>query len=423
MRSSPNARSPSCPTCRRVSQPHDFSAPAVIGAGTMGGGIAMAFADFGYDVKIIDATQEALDRGMDRIRNNYATSVKRGSLAEDEMNRRLARIEPVAGYDDIADRDVIVEAVFEEMDVKKPIFAKLDEVMHPDALLFSNTSALDIDQLAAMTKRPQNVAGTHFFSPANVMKLLEVVRGAESSPETLFTAMALGRRSARSRRWRATPMVSSPTVRARRSTAKWSSCWRKAACRSRSTRSWSISAIRWDRSRWAILPGSISARKAGKRRAAANPNYRKLPIADKLVELGRYGQKTGAGWYRYEKGDRTPHPDPEVAAIIKACRRRDGRAAEDIHRYRNPASAAVFLGQRSLPHPRGGQSLPRQRHRRDVAARLWLSALSRRSDVLGRWHRREERLQPNRILAPAIRRALGAVTFAAGAGRDKYSVP
>ena len=112
-------------------KPRDFNNPAVVGAGTMGGGIAMSFADFGYDVKIMDATQEALDRGMERIRSNYATSVKRGSLKEDEMNRRLARIHPVAGYDDIKDCDVVIEAVFEEMDVKKPIFAKLDEVMKP----------------------------------------------------------------------------------------------------------------------------------------------------------------------------------------------------------------------------------------------------------------------------------------------------
>ncbi|MEA2776733.1 MAG: 3-hydroxyacyl-CoA dehydrogenase, partial [Acetobacteraceae bacterium] len=166
--------------------PYDFTAPAVIGAGTMGGGIAMSFADFGYDVKIIDATQEALDRGMERIRNNYATSVKRGSLAEDEMQRRLSRIHPVAGYDDIKDCDVVVEAVFERMDVKKPIFAKLDEVMQPNAFLFSNTSALDMDELASVTKRPEYVAGTHFFSPANVMKLLEVVRPSKASPETLM---------------------------------------------------------------------------------------------------------------------------------------------------------------------------------------------------------------------------------------------
>ncbi len=213
-----------------------FSTAAVIGAGTMGGGIAMSFADFGVPVKIMDATQEALDRGMERIRANYATSVKRGSLAEDEMQRRLARIQPVAGYDDIKDADIVVEAVFEEMDVKKPIFAKLDEVMKPGALLLSNTSALDIDQLAAMTHRPEDVAGAHFFSPANVMKLLEVVRGAKTSPETCWRSCRWAARSARSPVSPATATASSPTARAPRSTPKWSSCWRKAACPSRSTR-------------------------------------------------------------------------------------------------------------------------------------------------------------------------------------------
>ena len=193
-RSSSSARWRGCPTFRPTRRLRDFTTAAVVGAGTMGGGIAMSFADFGFPVKIMDATPEALDRGMQRIRDNYATSVRRGTLAEDEMQRRLARIEPVAGYDDIADCDLVIEAVFEEMDVKKPMFAKLDEVMKPGALLFSNTSALDIDQLAEMTKRPQDVAGTHFFSPANVMKLLEVVRGTKSSPQTLATAMQMGRR-------------------------------------------------------------------------------------------------------------------------------------------------------------------------------------------------------------------------------------
>ncbi len=175
-------------------KPRGFSTIAVIGAGTMGGGIAMSFADAGYKVRIMDSTPQALERGLERVRANYATSVRRGSLAEEESQRRFARIQPVGGYDDIADCDIVIEAVFEEMDVKKPVFARLDQVMKPGALLFSNTSALDIDQLAAETRRPQDVAGTHFFSPANVMKLLEVVRGAQSSPETLLSAMQMGRK-------------------------------------------------------------------------------------------------------------------------------------------------------------------------------------------------------------------------------------
>lgn len=296
----------------------EIAAPGVIGAGTMGGGIAMSFADFGYDVKIMDATQDALDRGMGRIRGNYATSVKRGSLAQEEMDRRLARIHPVAGYDDIRDCDVVVEAVFEEMDVKKPIFAKLDEVMHPEALLFSNTSALDIDQLAETTKRPQSVAGTHFFSPANVMKLLEVVRGSKSSPEALVTAMALGRRIGKI----SAMAGNTDGFVANRSRAPFNSemvILLEEGCLPEQVDKVMVD-FGYPMGPFAVgdLAGLDIGAAGRRRRALANPNYRTLPIADKLVEMGRHGQKTGAGWYRYEKGDRTPHPDPEVAAVIKS---------------------------------------------------------------------------------------------------------
>jgi 3-hydroxyacyl-CoA dehydrogenase len=297
--------------------PHEFRTPAVVGAGTMGGGIAMSFADFGYDVKIMDATQEALDRGLERIRNNYATSVKRGSLAQDEMERRLARIHPVAGYDDLKDCDVVVEAVFERMDVKKPVFAKLDEVMDPEAFLFSNTSALDMDELASVTKRPEKVAGTHFFSPANVMKLLEVVRPSKTSPQTLMTAMALGRKIGKI----SAMAGNTDGFVANRSRAPFNSemvILLEEGCLPEQVDKVMVD-FGYPMGPFAVgdLAGLDIGAEGRKRRAAANPNYRKLPIADKLVEMGRYGQKTGAGWYRYEKGDRTPHPDPEVAAIIK----------------------------------------------------------------------------------------------------------
>ena len=298
-------------------KPADFSRPAVIGAGTMGGGIAMSFADFGYDVRIMDATEDGLNRGMERIRNNYATSVKRGSLAQDEMERRLARIRPVAGYEDIKDCDVVVEAVFERMDVKKPVFAKLDEVMNPDAFLFSNTSALDMDDLASVTKRPEQVAGTHFFSPANVMKLLEVVRPSKASPETLATAMAMGRRIGKI----SAMAGNTDGFVANRSRAPFNSemvILLEEGCLPEQVDKVMID-FGYPMGPFAVgdLAGLDIGAEGRKRRALANPNYRKLPIADKLVELGRFGQKTGAGWYRYEKGDRTPYPDPEVATIIK----------------------------------------------------------------------------------------------------------
>jgi 3-hydroxyacyl-CoA dehydrogenase len=294
-----------------------FATAAVVGAGTMGGGIAMSFADYGYPVKIMDVTQEALDRGMQRIRDNYATSVRRGSLAEVAMRRRLARIEPVTDYDDIKDCDIVIEAVFEDMDVKKPVFAALDEVMKPGALLFSNTSALDIDQLAEMTQRPQDVAGTHFFSPANVMKLLEVVRGKASSPQTLATAMQMGRRIGKL----SAMAGNTDGFVANRSRAPFNAemvILLEEGCLPEQVDKVMVD-FGYPMGPFAVgdLAGLDIGYASRKRRSAENPNFRKQPISDRLAEMGRYGQKTGAGWYRYEKGDRTPHPDPAVAAIIK----------------------------------------------------------------------------------------------------------
>ena len=350
------AKLPDMPTGIR---PRDFRDPAVVGAGTMGGGIAMSFADFGYDVKIMDATEEALNRGMERIRSNYATSVKRGSLAQDEMERRLARIHPVAGYDDIKDCDVVVEAVFERMDVKKPIFAKLDEVMNPDALLFSNTSALDIEELAAETRRPDKVAGTHFFSPANVMKLLEVVRPKAASAETMITAMAMGRRIGKI----SAMAGNTDGFVANRSRAPFNSemvILLEEGCLPEQVDKVMVD-FGYPMGPFAVgdLAGLDVGAEGRKRRAAANPNYRKLPIADRLVELGRYGQKTSAGWYRYEKGDRTPHPDPEVAAIIKQVVAELGvpqHAFSDQEILHRLLFSSV---NEALPHPGGRQGVPR----------------------------------------------------------------
>jgi 3-hydroxyacyl-CoA dehydrogenase len=297
---------------------------AVVGAGTMGGGIAMSFADHGTPVRIMDASEEGLAKGMQRIRSNYETSVKRGSLAAEEMERRFARIQPVPGYEDIADADVVIEAVFERMDVKKPIFAKLDEVMKPGALLLSNTSALDIDEIASATQRPQDVAGAHFFSPANVMKLLEVVRGAKTAPDTLASVMQMGKRIGK------LSAVAGNTdgFVANRSRAPFNS--EMVILLEEGALPEQIDKVMVDfgypMGPFAVgdLAGLDVSAAGRERRALANPDYRKLPIADKLVAMGRYGQKTGAGWYRYEKGDRTPYPDPVVAQIIQDYGRDNG---------------------------------------------------------------------------------------------------
>ena len=290
---------------------------AIVGAGTMGGGIAMSFAEFGFPVKLLEASQEALDRGLARIRSNYETSVKRGSLTEAEMQRRLKLIEPVTSYDDIAQCDVVIEAVFERIPVKEEVFKKLDAVMKPGALLYSNTSGIDIDIMANATKRPQDVAGTHFFAPANVMKLFEVVKGAKSAPDTLATGMALGRKigkisamagngdgfvANRSR----TPFGTEMNIMVEEGALP------EQVDKVMVDFGYPIGPFAT-----ADLSGLDIGYDSRQRRAQQIPNYRKMPIADMVVEAGRLGQKTGAGWFRYEKGDRTPHPDPELARMIK----------------------------------------------------------------------------------------------------------
>jgi 3-hydroxyacyl-CoA dehydrogenase len=291
--------------------------PAVVGAGTMGGGIAMSFADNGYDVKITDATPEALERGMARIKGNYETSVKRGSLAQDEYERRFARIHPVASIDDLADCDVVIEAVFEQIDVKQDVWKKLDAVMPQGALLYSNTSGIDIDIMANATKRPQDVAGTHFFAPANVMKLFEVVKGSKSAPDVLASAMALGRKIGKV----SGLAGNGDGFLANRSRAPFS--MEMSILVEEGALPEQIDKVMVDYG-YPVGPfvvSDISGLDIGydtrKRRAEMYPNYRKSPISDRIVEAGRLGLKTNAGWYRYEPGDRTPHPDPEVHRIIK----------------------------------------------------------------------------------------------------------
>jgi len=291
--------------------------PAVVGAGTMGGGIAMSFADNGFDVKITDATPEALDRGIARIRANYETSVKRGSLGEDEMERRMARIHPVASLDDIADCDVVIEAVFEQIPVKEEVWKKLDAVMKPGTLLFSNTSGIDIDIMANATRRPQDVAGTHFFAPANVMKLFEVVEGTKSAPDVIATAMALGRKIGKVSGWAG----NTDGFLANRSRAPFGIEMNLLAEEGALPEQVDKVMVDFGYPLGPFAVADLSGLDIGydtrKRRAEQNPNYRKMPIADRIVEAGRLGQKNGKGWYRYEPGDRTPHPDPEVTRIIK----------------------------------------------------------------------------------------------------------
>ncbi len=303
---------------------------AVVGAGTMGGGIAMCFADAGIPVKLLEMNQEALDKGLAKIRANYETSVKRGSLAADAVDTRMGLITPALEYDQIGDADIVIEAVFEEMPVKKDVFGKLDAVMKDGAILASNTSTLDIDEIASATKRPADVLGTHFFSPANVMKLLEIVRGSGTAKDVVATCTALSRRIAKV----GAVCGNCDGFLANRSRAPFQTEMNILV--EEGAKPQQIDKVMYDfgypMGPFAVgdLAGLDIGHAVRQRRKKESPNeHRDLPIPDRLFEMGRYGQKTGAGWFKYEKGDRTPYPDPVVDEVIAEVGRELGLQQRD----------------------------------------------------------------------------------------------
>ncbi|CAN7197162.1 3-hydroxyacyl-CoA dehydrogenase NAD-binding domain-containing protein [Mesorhizobium sp. LjNodule214] len=284
----------------------------IIGAGTMGGGIAMAFANGGFPVTLLETSHEALERGLTTIDRNYAVSVSRGSLTEDAKRERLGLFKGSTDYADLADCDLIVEAVFEDMAVKQEVFGKLDAVAKPGAILATNTSYLDVNAIAATTSRPQDVVGLHFFSPANVMKLLEIVRADKTAPDALATVIELARRIGK------VPVVvgvchgfvGNRMLAARG--AESEALLLEGATPSQVDKAFTDFG-------WPMGPfqmGDLAGLDIGWR----NRKARGLTavIADTLCEQGRFGQKTGSGFYRYENGSRTPVPDPEVEALIRA---------------------------------------------------------------------------------------------------------
>jgi len=294
---------------------------AVIGAGTMGGGIAMNFANAGIPVSIMDLTQEALDKGVAKIKANYASTVAKGRLKQEEMDRRMALITPTTDLAAGKDADIVIEAVFERMDVKQDMFRKLDAVMKPGAILATNTSTLDVDAIAAVTKRPQEVIGTHFFSPANVMRLLEVVRGKATAKDVLATTMKLGKTL------RKVPVVSGVCdgFIGNRMVEKYGQQSLFLLDEGCSPQQVDAAAYKWGMAMGPLAMGDMAGLDIGweirKRRYLERPNFVYSRIGDKVCELGRYGQKTGRGWYKYDLPNRKPIPDPEVDAIIGKYRK------------------------------------------------------------------------------------------------------
>ena len=312
---------------RRVSR------AAIVGAGTMGGGIAMCFANAGIPVTLIDVSQEALDRGLKVIADNYATTVKRGRLSAEDVRKRVDLIRGALKYEDAADADVIIEAVFENMALKKKIFADLDRVAKRGAVLATNTSTLDIDQIASAVKRPEDVIGMHFFSPANVMPLLEVVRTAKTSAETIRTTVDLAR-----------PLKKTPVLArvcygfiGNRMMEGYAREAERMVLEGATPRQVDTVLEKWGMAMGILavfdmagIDVGVNVHKANADKYPPDPAYYQADFA--LAEAGRLGQKSGKGYYRYQPGDRTRHDDPEAIAIIAERARRVGvepRAHDD----------------------------------------------------------------------------------------------
>ena len=308
----------------------NIASVAVIGAGTMGGGISMNFLNAGIPVKMLEMKQEALDRGIATIRKNYESQVKKGKLKQDKYEQRMSLLSTTLSYDDIGSADLVIEAVFEEMGVKEAVFKKLDEVMKPGAILASNTSTLDVNKIAAFTKRPEDVVGMHFFSPANVMKLLEVIRGAQTSKDVLATVMALGKKIKK------TSVVSGVCDgfignRMIEQYSRQAGFLIEEGC----TPAQVDKAV--EKFGFAMGPfrmGDLAGNDIGwairKRRNVERPGMKYSKTADLLCEMGRYGQKTGAGWYDYQAGKRDAIPSALVVEMIEKHRAAEGISTRKI---------------------------------------------------------------------------------------------
>lgn len=299
------------PGVGRETEARKIARAGVIGAGTMGAGIAMALANGGIPVTILEMNEDAIARGLAHVEKTYAGSVKRGSIAPEEKEARIARISGTTDYADLSDCDIVIEAVFEDMGVKRQVFTALDSVLKPGAILASNTSYLDVNEIAATTKRPQDVVGLHFFSPAHVMKLLEIVRGDETAPEVIKTALTLARKIGK------VPVVvgvcngfvGNRMLAARREQNEdllLSGATPEQVDRVFTDFGWPMGPFQM-----VDLAGlDIS----WKHRQSLGLT---APIADTLCEAGHFGQKAGRGFYLYEEGSRTPKPDPFVQELIE----------------------------------------------------------------------------------------------------------
>ncbi len=304
---------------------------AVVGAGTMGGGIAMSYANAGIPVLLKETGQEALERGLANLRKNYAATVQKGRMTQAEMEQRWELIQPTLNYDRFTEADIVVEAVFEGMELKKQVFAELEKVTRPDAILASNTSTLDIDAIATATSRPQQVIGHHFFSPANVMRLLEIVRGKETSPQVIATSMAL----AKTLKKVGVLVGNCHGFVGNRMFGPYQREAQFLVEEGASVQEVDAALVDFG---MALGPFSVAdlagldvAWRIRHEVQHQVPQGTRQPLVlDTLYERGRYGQKTGAGWYRYPDGSRMAIPDPDVQQWIEEKSHQSGIVRRDI---------------------------------------------------------------------------------------------
>ncbi len=322
------ARSPWIP---KDAKPREIKSAGIIGCGTMGGGIAMNFANAGIPVTVVENDAAALERGLGIIRRNYAGPVEKGRMKQEEMDRRMGLIKGATSYDALKDADIVIEAVFENLALKREIFGKLDKIAKPGAVLATNTSTLDVDAIAESTKRPESVVGTHFFSPANVMRLLENVKGKKTSPETAQTAMELGRRINKV----AVLVGVCDGFVGNRMLYAYS---RQAGFLldegatpeqvDKAIHDFGFPMGPFQMSDLAGIDVGYLVRKERREQAPTNKRYA-YTVADRLYEMGRYGQKTGRGFYLYD-AERNRKVDPEVTALVEQVSKENGRPRRAI---------------------------------------------------------------------------------------------
>jgi 3-hydroxyacyl-CoA dehydrogenase len=303
---------------------------AVVGAGTMGGGIAMNYANAGIPVIMKETSQEALDRGIETIRGNYANSVKKGRFSREERDRRMALISPQLDYRGFDEADIVVEAVFENLALKKEVFRELDRIAKSNCILASNTSTLDIDEIASATTRPEMVVGHHFFSPANVMRLVEVVRGKATRKDVIATSMALARRLKKVAvlAGNGYGFIGNRMIHVYLREAQF--LLEEGA----SVESVNSALVDFGMAMGPLAMSDLAGIDVGWRirqesRHSEKPGVRQPLVADRLYEMGRYGQKTGRGWSKYDE-NRKPLPDPETAELIEQSARKAGIPQREV---------------------------------------------------------------------------------------------